>query len=62
MEKSIKKCIDAIIDQTISQSEIFHHVSVELSMYPIPNGFEGLPFFDIRFSLGSDRDHNLASK
>lgn len=30
-------------------------------MYPVPDGFHDLPFFDIRFCLGSDRDHNLAS-
>jgi hypothetical protein len=30
-------------------------------MYPVKSAFIGLEGFDIRFSLGSDRDHNLAS-
>lgn len=64
MEKinsTIDECIEAIINQTIHQQRLYNQVSFHYSMYPVPDGFANLPFFDVRWCLGSDRDHNLAS-
>lgn len=32
----------------------------KIAMFPIPNCFEGLDFFDVRYDLCPDREHNYA--
>lgn len=34
----------------------------QYSLYPVKSAFSGIPLFDERFNLGSDREHNLPSK
>lgn len=59
-EELIKKTISSILNfsqESLSQIEKLN----SLSLYAIPNAFEGIKFFDVRFCMGSDNDHNLAN-
>ncbi len=61
VEKTLSQCQNSILFQKIDQFDLWDKVTNGLSMYPVVNGFQGLEEFDVRFCLGSDRDHNLAS-
>lgn len=58
--KLINDCISSFLNHGENTQKLFDQVQ-QYSMYVIPSAFEGIQLFDERYSLGSDRDHNLPS-
>ena len=60
-EQLVNSAIISIINGTDDAYYWYEQVD-NISMYPVPNGFEQIDFFDPRYAFGSDFDHNLPSK
>ena len=60
-EHLINSSIISIINGTDDAHYWYEKVN-NISMYPVPNGFDQIEFFDPRYAFGSDFDHNLPSK
>ena len=55
----VEELIFSIMGSSIDDIKRLSDDINSFSMYPVPDCFEGLEFFDIRYSVGSDWDHNI---